>query len=332
MAPAGDVSITAKKVEIVEARETSQSTTETKFKQSGFTVSVGSPLLSAVQQGQSLAQAAGNTSDARMQALAGASAALNAYSNADAIGKSATALASGNLQDAASLDVSIGSSKSQSSSTSTSDTARGSTVAAGNKVSITATGAGSASRLTLQGSEVKAGNSVTLAADNQVNLQAAQNTASQTSTNSSSSGSLGVSYGAAGWGFSASASKGQGSGHGGDVSFTNTQVQAGNTATLQSGGDTNVEGAVVAANSVVANVGANLNIESLQDSSLTPANKAAQAALSALAQAALPAVASAPVKARLTVTLEASASKAASRQGTVGSMSKRLATPTWRAV
>lgn len=50
----------------------------------------------------------GNTSDARMQALAGASAALNVYNNADAIGKSATALASGNPQNAASITVSIG--------------------------------------------------------------------------------------------------------------------------------------------------------------------------------------------------------------------------------
>ena len=127
-APGGDVSITAQKVDIIEARQTSSSSTEQKFKQTAITLSVGSPVLSAVQQGQSLAQAASNTSDARMQALAGASAALNVYNNADAIGASAKALASGSPQSAASITLSIGTSKSQSLEKSQSDSARGSTV------------------------------------------------------------------------------------------------------------------------------------------------------------------------------------------------------------
>jgi filamentous hemagglutinin len=98
-------------------------------------------------------------------------------------------------------------------------------------------------------------------------LLAARNTSSQTSTNSNSSGSVGVSYSAAGWGFSVSGSKGKGSSDGSDTSFANTNIQAGNTATIQSGGDTTLKGAVVAANTVKANVGGNLKIESLQDTS-----------------------------------------------------------------
>ena len=265
IAPTGDISITAKKVDIVEARETSQSTTEQKFKQTALTLSIGSPVLSAVQQAQSLAQAAGNTSDARMQALAGASAALNVYNNADAIGKSATALASGNPQNAASITVSIGSSKSQSLQQSQNDSSRGSIVAAGNNVNITATGAGADSNILVKGSQIQAANSARLAADNQVKLLAAQNTSSQSGTNTSSSGSLGVSYGAAGWGFSAWAAKSKGASDGADSSATNTQIAAGNTAIIQSGGDTTLKGAVVAANTVTAKIGGNLRIESLQD-------------------------------------------------------------------
>ncbi len=266
MAPGGDVTIAAKTVDIVEARETSRSATEQKFKQSGVSVSLGSPLISAVQGAQSLAQAASQTSDARMQALAVAATAFNVYNNASEIKGAASALASGDVSKAASLSVSVGSSKSQSTSSSQSDTARGSTIAAGNNLTIQATGAGQASDLTVQGSSLTAGNSVTLLADNQIKLLAAQNTSSQTSNNSSSSGSIGVSLGAS-TGATLSASKARGNADGSDTSFANTQVNAGSTASLTSGADTTIKGAVVSANQINADIGGNLTIQSLQDTS-----------------------------------------------------------------
>ena len=78
-----------------------------------------------------MAQAASNTSSARMQALAGASTALNLYNNAGSISDAAGAVSSGNPASAGSISVSIGSSKSQSNTASQSDTARGSSIAAG---------------------------------------------------------------------------------------------------------------------------------------------------------------------------------------------------------
>lgn len=66
---------------------------------------------------------------------------------------------------------------------------------------------------------------------------------------------------------SADGSAARGNADGKDVAYTNTQVQAGNTVTIQSGGDTSIKGAVVTANTVKADVGGNLNIESLQDTS-----------------------------------------------------------------
>ena len=267
IAPTGDINISAKKVDIVEARETSSSTTEQKFKQTGLTLSISSPVISAIQQGQGMAQAASQTSSGRMKALAGASTALNVYNNAGDITKSAQALASSNPAAAARITLSLGTSKSQSNSSSKSDTARGSTVGAGRNINITATGDGANSNLLIQGSDVKAGNNTTLTADNKINLLAAKNESSQTSTNSSSSDSLSVSYGAGGWGFGASASKGKGKSDGEDTSFSNTNVSAGNTAIIKSGGDTNVIGAVVEANQIKADIGGNLKIESLQDKS-----------------------------------------------------------------
>ena len=148
---------------------------------------------------------------------------------------------------------------------------RATSITAGNNVSIIATGAptgpSSNSNVLVQGSTITAGNNALLAADNTITLQAANNQASQTSSNSSSSASVGVSYslvtGAVG--FNASASKGQGSGNGQDTSSTNSQITAGNTATLQSGGNTTLAGAVVAAGRIKADVGGNLSIQSRQD-------------------------------------------------------------------
>ena len=212
-APKGDITITAKDVQIIEARETTASALETKFKQSALTISLSSPITSAVSQAQGMAQAASNTGDARMKALAAGSAALNLYNNADAISKSAQALASADPLNAFTINASLGTSKSQSSQSAQTDSAKASTLTAGNNISINASGAGKDSNLVVQGSTVTAGNSAEIKADNQINLQAAQNTASQTSSNSNSSASVGVSYNFAtqAVGVSASASKGQGS-------------------------------------------------------------------------------------------------------------------------
>ena len=70
LAPAGDINIVARKVDIIEARETSRTETETKFRQSGLTVAVSSPVISAIQTAQAMSQASKNTSSGRMQALA----------------------------------------------------------------------------------------------------------------------------------------------------------------------------------------------------------------------------------------------------------------------
>jgi len=288
VAPQGDINISAKKIDIIEAQNTSLNTTETKFKQTGITLALSSPVISAVQTAQHMAEAAGETKDVRMQVLAGATAGMAAY---DAYGKvqagQGTTIngkdnqivsqdADGNLtsRDAnavdkvggVSLSISIGGSSSQSNSTQTSSTAQGSTVAAGNNVNLTATGAGKDSDLTIQGSQITAGNNVTLKADDEINLLAAKSTAEQHSTNKSSSGSIGVSFGSQ-TGVTLAASQGRGNADGSDVSWTNTHVEAGNTLALQSGGDTTLKGAVASGKQVVADVGGNLNVESLQDTS-----------------------------------------------------------------
>jgi filamentous hemagglutinin len=295
LTPGGNTAITAQKVDITEARETGSQSTEQKFKQSGLTVAITSPVLSALQTVQSQIQAAGSISSGRMQALAGANAAFNLKQAADALkagqGDSNGQVPTGNknpdgtpeMKDANAADkaggigvsISVGSSSSQSKQSSSADNARGSSINAGGNVTIQATrttGApndtGKDSNLTVQGSSIQAAGTTTLKADNQVNLLAAQNTTSESSTNQSKSGSVGVAIqlgnGGGGMGFTASASKATGQGAGNSVTFANTQV-AGNTVNIDSGGDTTLKGAVVKASQVTANVGGNLSIESPQD-------------------------------------------------------------------
>lgn len=68
-------------------------------------------------------------------------------------------------------------------------------------------------------------------------------------------------------GITASASGSRGKADGEDITQRNSHLSAGNTATLISGNDTNLKGAVLSANSVLADIGGDLHIESLQDTS-----------------------------------------------------------------
>ncbi|WP_425220046.1 hemagglutinin repeat-containing protein [Ralstonia solanacearum] len=265
VAPQGDITIQAKKVDILEAQETTHSTQETQFKQSGLTVAVTAPVIAAIQTAQQMGRAAGQTSDGRMKVLAGATTALAGKNAADAV---ASDPKSGG---GVSISITVGGSKSQSKTTQDATQAAGSKVAAGGNVSIQATGAGQDSTLTVQGSDIKGGGDVSLKADGDLNLLAARNASEMHRSSSSVGGGVGVavslnSNGAA-FGVTANASASRGKGEGSDVSWTNTHVSAGNMLTLESGGNTNLKGAVASGKQVVANVGGDLNIESLQDTS-----------------------------------------------------------------
>jgi len=296
LATGGDIAIAAKRIDIVEARDTRHTVTETKSKQSGFTVAFSNPIVSAIQTAQQMVQSASHTSDPRMKALALASTGLAANNAVKAVqaGQGSTVkLNDGTVKDGQivtavddkgvptasrdanaadkaggiNLSISIGGSKSESKTVQTRESARGSTVAAGNHLHITASGAGPDSDITVQGSTLQAGNRVALDAQDAIRLLAAGNTSEQHSTNSASSGSIGINIGSNGVGVSVAASKGRGKADGNDVTWTNTRVDAGNQVVMTSGGDTTVKGAVVDASRITARVGGHLHVESLQDTS-----------------------------------------------------------------
>ncbi|WP_244113083.1 hemagglutinin repeat-containing protein [Burkholderia gladioli] len=259
-----DVDVTGKSVKLDSAYDTMSQAQQQQYRQAGVTVGLSSPVLAAVQTGKQMVEAAGKTKgDARLTALAAATTGLAAKNAYDATGGGNPATTAKSVG----INISLGASKSDSQSQAQASTAVGSTVSAGRNVSITATGAGTDSNIDVIGSTISAGGNAKLAADGKVNLQAAESTSSQHSTNSGGSAGIGVSIGfgqQSGIAFTAGVAGNRGNANGDSTAWTSTHVTAGNTLTIQSGGDTNLKGAVASGKQVVANVGGNLNVESLQ--------------------------------------------------------------------
>ena len=274
--PTGDVSITAKDVLINVAMNTSDNSDHTTYGKTAIGGTISVPIVDALKSAAKMVSAGQKTSDGRMQTLAAVTAgysSFEAYQQAQALNKiyNQSGLGAGIMNAGIRISISLGNSKSDNKVVTTSETAVGSTIAAGGNVSIRATGAGENSNLTTIGSDITAGNNVMLSADNDVNLLASKSTASQHSTNNSSGASIGIGFGIGGTsnGFTIdlAVSQARGKADGDDIGHTNSHVKAGNNVIVVSGGDTNLKGGVIAADSVVANIGGDLNIESLQDSS-----------------------------------------------------------------
>ncbi|MCA3182177.1 MULTISPECIES: hemagglutinin repeat-containing protein [unclassified Cupriavidus] len=263
MAPIGDIDVRARTAHIGESRETSHSTEESKFRQSGLTVAVTAPVISAIQTAQQMTRAASGTSDTRMQVLAGATTALAAKNTADAV--AADPQTGGGIG----ISVTVGGSQSQSRTTTSSDTAAGSSVSAGGDIRLIATGAGADSDLTIRGADINAGGDVLLKADDKITLQAARNVEDLDRKSSSAGGGVGlaiqVGQGGASFGVTANASGSRGKANGTDVTWTNSHVTAGRALTIASGGDTVLEGAVARGHRIDGDIGGDLRIASLQD-------------------------------------------------------------------
>ncbi|WP_339437709.1 hemagglutinin repeat-containing protein [Pseudomonas sp. EL_65y_Pfl1_R32] len=266
VAPKGDIDIKAKYVDIQAGFDTlkSNNTASTSRTAVGGTVSV--PMVDALRSLQGTVQSAQQTSDGRMLALSAVNAAMSAKTALD----SGQALMNSNLTGVK-ISVNLSDSRSHNESNQSGSNVVGSSVIAGGDVNIIAKGAGADSHLNVVGSRIEAGGDANLKADGKINLLAAQNTAHQDSSNNNSGWSAGIGFSVGGQqnGFTLdlAANKGRGMSDGDDVTQTNTSVKAGQTVRLDSGGDTNLKGAIVTGQQVKAKVGGDLNIESLQDAS-----------------------------------------------------------------
>lgn len=271
LAPGGDIDIRAGRVEIVEGRDTSSSTHLREMEQSGLTLAVTSPVIETGARLQNLARATADTDDSRMKRLAIASAGLAGFDSYNQI-KSGLAKTDASVTERAGgigINISVGQSESRHTAKRRADMARGSHITARGDIHIRAADQGDESDILVRGSDIHAAANTTLAADDEIDLLAAESRREESSQNDSQSASIGVginvSGDSVGFSITASAARGEGETQARELTHQLSRVTAGQTASLQSGGDTSLVGAVVSGNAVAARVGGDLHIESVQD-------------------------------------------------------------------
>jgi len=274
LAPQGNIDIQAQNISILESRETSRTREATQFKQSGVSVSLSSPVMDAWQATRSVFRATETVKDGRMQALGALTTAMSLGDLYEAgkqtVDTAAGLIGMGSAQDqpGVGINITLGSSRSQSRYEQMTDTTHGSLIQASGDVNLIAAGAGTDSNLLVRGSQVNAGQRLTLLADNRMDILAASNDATMHSQNKSSSASVGVGFNVSGQQngitIHAAAAQGRGKANGTDLWYTASALNAADTLWLTSGHDSNLYGATLAANTVKLDVGGDLNIASLQ--------------------------------------------------------------------
>ncbi|HEB3753789.1 TPA: contact-dependent inhibition effector tRNA nuclease [Escherichia coli] len=265
-----DISITGDSVVVDPGHD--RRTVDEKFEQkkSGLTVALSGTVGSTINNAVTSAQETKESSDSRLKALQATKTALSGVQAGQA---AAMATATGD-PNATGVSLSLTTQKSESQQHSESDTVSGSTLNAGNNLSVVATGKNRGDNrgdIVIAGSQLKAGGNTSLDAANDVLLSGAANTQKTTGRNSSSGGGVGVSIGAGGNGAGisvfASVNAAKGSEKGNGTEWTETTIDSGKTVTINSGRDTVLNGAQVNGNRIIADVGHDLLISSQQDTS-----------------------------------------------------------------
>ncbi|WP_274241493.1 MULTISPECIES: hemagglutinin repeat-containing protein [Enterobacter] len=238
-------------------------------KSSGLTVALSGVVGSAINSAVTTAQEASKESDGRLAALQATKATLSGVQAAQG---AVVAQQTGDPANGFGVSLSLTSQKSKSQQHAESDTVAGSTINAGNDLSITATGKGKSANsgdILIGGSQLKAGGDAALNAENDILLTGAANTQKTTGKNSSSGGGLGVSIGGGSGGMGISvfanvnASKGNEKGNG--TAWTETTLDSGGTVSMTSGRDAILNGAQVNGEKIVADIGRDLLVSSQQD-------------------------------------------------------------------
>ena len=248
-----DISMTGENVNISSKDNIYHSEEKHEYKKSGLTVSVGGAGIEAIESVAAPATRMTEVSDHRLKALYGYETAEKIKKNGDAL----KAAAKGNFSPTVSIGITSSSSKSESHSTITE--AQGSSLQAGQDMTIK-----TKEDLNVKGSDI-VGNHIHLKADNDIHIWATEEKETQKSSQSSKGGSLGVSLSAGSVvSIDGKFYAGKGKENGSTTSYRASTVNANDTLTMKSGKDTDLIGSTVSGNKVKADVYGNLNIESLQ--------------------------------------------------------------------
>ena len=254
-----NISITGENVQISSKDNVYHSNEKHEYRKSGLTVSVGGDTIKALQKVEAPLAKATAVSDNRLKALYGYEAYDTVKSDLKGENSALKDLSSGKAHLA--VSVGIGSTSSQSESHSVRTEAQGSTLSAGENVSIQAK-----SDMEIKGSAVE-GENVTWHVGQNLTITSAEETQQQNMTESSKGGSLGVSISAhAPITVEGSLYAGKGKENDTSVSYKESTIQARNELISHSGKDTNLIGSTLSGGKVTMNIGGNMNITSQQAS------------------------------------------------------------------
>ncbi len=266
-----DISLVGQNVNILAAENHNKSEQTSKTKTSGLTLALSGTVGSAVDAAYQTTKQAREEDDSRLSALQGIKAGLTGVQAWQAA-QQGVGMNGDNIGQFVGISISLGSQQSSSKQTQEQLVSQGSSLTSGNNLSIVAAGGGTAGAdgdIRVQGSQLKAGNNVLLAAERDIQLEAAANRQKLDGKNSSSGGAIGVSLGVgpngAGLSIFANGNKGVGKEKGTGTTWTETTLDAGNQASLISGRDAALKGAQVNADKITAKVGRDLTLQSLQD-------------------------------------------------------------------
>nr|WP_126315501.1 hemagglutinin repeat-containing protein [Klebsiella variicola] len=258
-----NMALTGKTVNILAAENQSTQTHTVEQKTSGLTLALSGMVGSAINTAVSSANQASTESNGRLAALSGLQSAL---SGVQAYQASQMQTADSSPESMIGVNLSWGSQSSKSTQRQTQNTSRGSSLMAGNNLSIIAT----ETDINVEGSQLQAGGSALLNAARDVNLFSAENASTLSGKNEShgSSFGVGINFGQGANGLTVSASANAGKGHekGNSLTHNETTLSAGERVTIVSGRDTTLTGAQVSGHQVTMDVGRNLTLTSEQDS------------------------------------------------------------------
>jgi filamentous hemagglutinin len=270
-----DMSLIGSKVTIAAGMESSSQSSTDKSSSLGVGRVIGGMIVDTINTIHNSVEAAKNADDPRLKAVKYAQAAMalndlggmagGAEGAGSDYGKKQGSASNGSLIK---IGTELANTHSKSTSEYNSQTARQSTINAGQNLLIIADGGvpGTAGDIHIVGSSVKAADTALIAKNNIV-LESAQNTADWANNGSNNKTAIGASFNLGeqnGFTLDLGASVAKNTGTGSSVTQVNTTLDTGSLS-LHSGNDTTLAGAQVRADSIKAVIDGNLNITSRQD-------------------------------------------------------------------
>ncbi|WP_373380283.1 hemagglutinin repeat-containing protein [Cupriavidus nantongensis] len=269
-----DVTMIGKNVILDPGTDSASQNERHRTSQYGTTLALSGYTVTAAQAVENAARAVEDKKDGRVATLYGVQAGLAIANGIQGI----QTVTSGGVSQTAAIKVtaSIGGGSQSSEAHSTSSTNQGTTVKAGNAVTIVATGSGQQDAegfatdgdISGRGAQIE-GKTVTLSAARDVNLESAQDRSTLDNRSSGSNASVGVGFGLGGdqngFTLELAASQNKAKANGEAVTNHNSHVVATDKVTVVSGRDTNLKGAQLIGDTVAGTVGRDLNIESRPD-------------------------------------------------------------------